>query len=180
VKLGLAARDLRVLALLLVLGVSAAVLVVTSWPARDDPARLQGPQSGAQPAQSTPAPALLPAAGRRVATRWAEAYFTGISRDSAAARRARLEPYSSDGLIAEMRLNSGALGLHKRNSKTRAASEAEVVALQQQDGTPGHALVAIVERTMTEGKKKSTELVTVTLELVQENGAWVVDQVLVP
>jgi hypothetical protein len=179
-RLGLAARDLRVLAALLVLGVTAALVVMTSWPERDEPAGIRVAGGGAPPAQSRPAPTRLPVAGRRVASRWAEAYFTSISRDSAAARRARLAPYSSDQLIAEMRLGSGALGLHKSKLKARAASEAEVVALQQQDGTPGHALVAIVERTMTEGESESSELVTVTLELIQDHGAWVVDQVLVP
>jgi hypothetical protein len=180
VKLGLAARDTRVLAALLVLAVTAAVLVVTSWPERDEPAGARVAQGGAPPAQSTPAPARLPATGRRVASLWAAAYFRNARDDSAAARRARLGPYSSDALIAEMQLDSGALGLHKSKAKARAASEAEVVALQQQDGTPGHALIAIVERATTEGGKKSTELVTVTLELIQHDGAWVVDEVLVP
>jgi hypothetical protein len=114
-----------------------------------------------------------------VAARWAEAYLSSSSSDSAAARRARLEPYSSDELIAEMRINSGALGLRPKKAE-RALIEAKVVALQEQDGTPGHALVAIAERTTTTGERKSTELVTLTLELVESEGAWVVDEVLVP
>jgi hypothetical protein len=180
VKLGLAVRDLRVLALLLVLATTASLVVMTSWPERDEPRRVEDAQGGAPPAQSTPAPTRLPSSGRRVASLWAEAYFTSAWDDSAAARRARLGPYSSDALIAEMQLDSGALGLHESKAKARPASEAEVVALQQQDGTPGHALIAIVERATTEGGKKSTELVTVTLELIQHDGAWVVDEVLVP
>ena len=178
-KFGLAARDVRVLALLLVLGAVAVVLVVTSWPERDGLQQVEDAES-APAAEVTSAPARrIPETGRRVATRWAEAYFTAPSSDSAAARRQRLAPYSSDELIAEMRADSGALGLRAKSAK-RAAGEAEVVALQEQDGTPGHALVAIVERTTSEGKKKSIELVTVTLELVEQDGAWVVDEVLVP
>lgn len=175
-KLGLATRDLRVLAVLVVLGVTAVLLVATSWPRRDELQRVEDAK-GAPLAETAPSSARrIPADGRRVATRWAEAYFTTPSPDSAAARRRRFEPFSSDRLIAEIQLDSGALGLRAK----RTASEAEVVALQQQDGTPGHALVAIVERTTTEDKRRSTELVTVTLELVEQDRAWVVDKVLVP
>ncbi|MGH2698152.1 MAG: hypothetical protein ACRDJL_02990 [Actinomycetota bacterium] len=174
-KFGLAARDLRVLALLMVLGLTATVLVVTSWPARDELQRVEDSDSAPTAATTSPPVRRIPAAGRRAASRWAEAYFTSTGRDSADDRRRRLEPYSSDALMAEMTLDSGALGL-----RGEGASEAEVVALQEQDATPGQALVAIVERTTTKGEIKSTELVTVTVELSEQHGTWVVGEVLVP
>jgi hypothetical protein len=173
-KPGLAARDVRLLALVLVLGLVAVVLVVTSWPRRADLARPSGP-AGIPALEAAPAGGV-PAEGRRVARGFAKAYFTWSS--SAAARREKLEPYSTDELIAEMRVNSGALAL--RNSGTRAAGEVEVVALQSQDGTEGHALVAIIERTTKTKDKKSAELVTVTLELIEHNDQWLVAEVLVP
>ena len=119
----------------------------------------------------------VPEQGRRVARRFAEAYFA-TSSGAAAARRKELELYATDELIAEMRVNSGALAL--RDSGRDADGEAEVVALQTQDGTEGHALVAIVQRTTKNNGKSATELVTVTLELVEHDGKWLVSEVLVP
>jgi hypothetical protein len=171
-KPGLAARDVRLLALVLVLGLVAVVLVVTSWPRRADLARPSGP-AGVPALEAAPRGGV-PAEARRVARRFAQAYFTWSI--SAAGRREELEPYSTDELIAEMRVNSGALAL--RTSGTRG--EAEVVALQSQDGTEGHALVAIIERTTKTKDKKSAELVTVTLELIEHNDQWLVAEVLVP
>lgn len=173
-KFGLVARDARLVAALLVLCLTAIVLVVTSWPRSDD---LAAPRSAASVPvmETTPSRSPVPAAGRRVARRFAEAYFTATP--SSVIRR-RLVPYSSDELIAAMRVNSGALAL--RTSKARAKSEAEVVALQAQDGTEGNALVAIVERRARANGKTRTELVTVTLELVEDDGEWLVAEVLVP
>jgi hypothetical protein len=174
-RVGLAARDARLVAALLVLGLTALVLVVTSWPRSDD---LAPPREArdVRVVDTTAAQTHVPAAGRRVARRFAEAYFTATS-SSVVARR-QLEPYSSEELIAAMRVNSGALALH--NSRKRAISEADVVALQTQDGTEGNALVAIVERrTRTNGETR-TELLTVTLELVEDDGEWLVAEVLVP
>lgn len=125
---------------------------------------------------TTPSRSGVPAAGRRVVRRFAEAYFTATS-NSAVVRR-RLEPYASDELIAAMRINSGALALS--NSRSWATSETEVVALQTQDGTEGNALVAIVERSTRANGKTRTELLTVTLELVEDDGEWLVAEVLVP
>ena len=174
-KFGLVARDVRLLVALLVLCLSALVLVVTSWPSSDD---LASPRRAASVpvVETTPSRSPVPAGGRRVARRFAETYFT-TTPSSAVARR-RLEPYSSDELIAAMRVNSGALAL--RNSKARAAGETEVVALQTQDGTEGNALVAIVERSTRANGKTWTELLTVTLELVEDDGKWFVAEVLVP
>jgi hypothetical protein len=173
-KPGLVARDIRLLVLVLVLGLVAVVLVVTSWPRRAELARPSGP-AGIPALEVAPAGGV-PAEGRRVARRFAKAYFAWSS--TSAARREKLEPYSTDELIAEMRVNSGALALP--NSGTRAAGEAEVVALQSQDGTEGNALVAIIERTTKAKANKSAELVTVTLELVEHEGDWLVAEVLVP
>ena len=174
-KFGLVARDVRLLVALLVLCLTAVVLVVTSWPSSND---LASPRRAASVpfVETTPSRSDVPSEGRRVARRFAEAYFTATSY-SAAIRR-RLEPYSSDELIAAMRVNSGALALG--NSSSRETNEAEVVALQTQDGTEGHALVAIVERSMRANGKTWTELLTVTLELVEDDGEWFVTEVLVP
>ena len=175
-KAGLVARDVRLLTLVLVLGLVAVVLMVTSWPKRDDLARprtvAEVPVVGASSSESG-----VSSKGRRVARRFAEAYFA-TSSSSAAVRTKRLEPYATDELIAEMRVNSGALALP--DSERGAASGAEVVALQTQDGTEGHALVAIVERTTKANGKSATALVTVTLELVEHDGKWLVAEVLVP
>jgi len=169
------ARDARLLALLLVLTLSAVVLIVTSWPEHDDISRLQTEEND-EAVEATPSSGV-PDEGRRVARHFAEAYFS-TSSNSAAARGKRLEPYSSDALTEEMQINSGALAL--RNSTARAPSEAEVIALQAQDGTGGNALVAIVEHSTRSGGRTTTELVTVTLELVEEDGEWLVAEVLVP
>jgi len=173
VKFGLVARDVRLLVALLVLCLTALVLVVTSWPRSDD---LAPPRSAASVpvVKTAPSKSRVPAAGRWVARRFAEIYFA--SSNTPAARRQQLEPFASDELIAEMRVNSGALGL--RHSKSRAASEAKVVALQTQDGTEGNALVAIVERSAS--GRATSELLTVTLELVEDDGEWFVAEVLVP
>ena len=171
------ARDARLLALGLVLALSAVVLVVTSWPERDDITRLQAEENGKNDVEAAPPQNRVSSEGRRVARHFAEAYFS-TSRTSAAARRKRLEPYSSDALAEEMRINSGALAMRK--SSARSPSEAEVIALQAQDGTAGNALVAIVERSTRSGGRTTNELVTVTLELVQEDGEWLVADVLVP
>ena len=174
-KVGLVARDVRLLVLVLVLGLVAVVLVATSWPRRDDFVR---PRTAAGvPVVEASSESGVPEQGRRVARRFAEAYFA-TSSNSAAVRRKELEPYATDELIAEMLVNSGALGL--RDSGRDAASEAEVVALQAQDGTEGHALVAIVERTTKANGKSTTERLTVTLELVEHHGKWLVTEVLVP
>ena len=169
------ARDVRLLVALLVLCLTAVVLVATSWPRSDD---LAPPRSAASVpvVKTAPSKSRVPAAGRRVTRRFAEIYFA--SSNTPAARRQQLEPFASDELIAEMRVNSGALGL--RHSKSRAASEAKVVALQTQDGTEGNALVAIVERNTEANGKNTTALVTVTLELVEDDGKWLVAEVLVP
>ncbi|MGH7316472.1 MAG: hypothetical protein ACREJS_09455 [Candidatus Rokuibacteriota bacterium] len=177
-KLGLAARDVRLLALLVILSLSAALLVLTSWPDERDMSTTTRTDTSAPLSTPSPAGDRLPAAARRVAAGWAEAYFTSSWRDSPARRSARLKPYSSNHLIAEMATNSGALELSRAGKRWH--SEAEVVALQQQDGTPGHVLVAIVERTTSEARASSTELVTVTLELTQNQGRWRVASVLVP
>jgi len=176
VKFGLVARDVRLVVALLVLGLTAFVLVVTSWPSSDD---LAPPREArdVRVVDSTASQNPVPEAGRRVARRFAEAYFASTP-NAAGVRRQRLEPYSSDELIAAMRVNSGALAL--RNSKERATSEAEVIALQTQDGTEGNALVAIVERNTKANGKIRTELLTVTLELVEDDGEWLVAEVLVP
>jgi hypothetical protein len=175
VKFGLVARDVRLLAALLVLCLTALVLVVTSWPSGDD---LAPPREARElrVEDATASQTPVPAAGRRVARGFAEAYFT--TTPSPAVTRRRLEPYSSEDLIAAMRVNSGALAL--RTSKAHTTSEAEVVALQAQDGTDGNALVAIVEHSTRANGKTRTELVTVTLELVEEDGEWLVAEVLVP
>jgi hypothetical protein len=172
-------RDLRLLVVLVVLCLTAALLLLTAAPegdrkrtlARGTSATLDGAATQAEP---------LPDEARRVARRWAGAYFSGSWRDSAARRSARLEPYSSHHLIAEMSSNSGALNLVRENSKHRWRSRAKVVALQQQDGSADRAVIAIVERTTTGDHRSSTELVTVTLELAHERGAWLVTSVLVP
>jgi hypothetical protein len=173
VKFGLVARDIRLLAALLVLCLTAVVLVVTSWPRSDD---LAPPRSAASVpvVKTAPSKSRVPVAGRWVARRFAEIYFASSS--TPAARRQQLEPFARDELIAEMRVNSGALGL--RHPKSRAASEAKVVALQTQDGTEGNALVAIVERSAS--GRATSELLTVTLEVVEEDGEWFVAEVLVP
>jgi hypothetical protein len=175
VKFGLVARDVRLVALVLVLGLVAVVLVVTSWPERNDLVRPRG-AARAPVVEAARSDDAVPSAGRRVARRFAEAYFTTSSK-SAAVRRERLEPYSSDELIVEMRINSGALALN--DSRARAAGKV-VVALQNQDGTEGNALVAIVERSARANGRTTNELVTVTLELVEQDGEWLVAEVLVP
>jgi len=175
VKFGLVARDVRLLAALLVLCLTAVVLVVTSWPSGDD---LAPPREARElrVEDATASQTPVPAAGRRVARGFAETYFT--TTPSPAITRRRLEPYSSDELIAAMRVNSGALALG--NSSSRATGEAEVVALQTQDGTEGNALVAIVERSASASGRATSELLTVTLELVEDDGEWFVAEVLVP
>ena len=172
-KFGLVARDGRLVVALLVLCLTAIALVVTSWPRGDGLVRARR-AAGARTVDTTASQASVPFAGRRVARRFAESYFT--TSPSSAVTRRRLRPYSSDELIAAMRVNSGALALG--NSSSRSTGKPEVVALQTQDGTEGNALVAIVERS-TSGRA-TKELLTVTLELVEDDGEWFVAEVLVP
>ena len=176
-KVGLVARDARLLAALLVLCLTAVVLVVTSWPRSDDLAR---PREAAEfeAVETKTSKSPVPAVGRRVARRFAEAYFATPSSISDAARRERLEPYSSDELIAEMRVNSGALAL--RGSRSREQVRPRLSRCRPRTAPRGTALVAIVERTTKANEKTRTELLTVTLELVEDDDEWMVTAVLVP
>ena len=92
-KFGLVARDVRLVVALLVLCLTALVLVVTSWPRSDDlaPPREAG---NVRVVDTTASQTPVPAAGRRVARRFAEAYFASkpnSARCPKATTRALLE-----------------------------------------------------------------------------------------
>jgi hypothetical protein len=175
-------REARLALALVVLALVAVSLVISSPEgAESGEDRPRAAASSPTPSsQSSPSPSptdtpVLDGAARRLATRWAEAYTTSQRNEPWAARLARLRPYSSRALIAEMRVNSGALELERDRR-----SIGEVVATQAQDSTERKALMVLVEQTTVTRGRRATELISVTLELVSGRDGWKVAEVLVP
>ena len=100
------------LALLLVVLALAALVLVTTSPRSEvsdedrasDTAASTTPSSQTSPSRSPIEAAGIDGHARRVATRWAAAYTTSKRDETWAARLARLRPYSTRALIAEMRV----------------------------------------------------------------------------
>jgi hypothetical protein len=176
-------REARLGLLLILLAIVATALTLSA--PRDGGSDLRRPAAAVSTAfnpSSPPSPSQSPHqrgelsdAARKVAARWAAAYTTTGRAEPWAARLARLRPYSTRALIAEMATNSGALEL-EREPRTIG----DVAAVQTQDSTEGDAVVVLVDETTVAKGHRSTELVSVTLELVSGRDGWRVAEVLVP